>query len=506
MKIRNLYVLFLMWLLCAFGTLAQQNAVRHRVEKGETLYSLAKKHGISVDDLVAANPRLRGESLKAGTEIIIPVPAAGASQAPAGLDCRTMHKVARKETAWAIAQKYGLTVDELIAANPEMKADGYKLKKGSFLCIPYAQKPEKKPEAPVERADALSTVNVAVVLPLTAGGGAAERSLEFYRGFLMGVNELKKAGKNVHVYAYDEPAAASGITSVVADMAGKDIHLVVGPLYPQNMAAVSSFSSLRPSTKWLQPFSSKVSQVGSNRDLFMVNAPDTCKTRFVAKLFTQAFKGAKVVFLRSAAANEQTFAAGLRTALTAAGHTCTVLSAGYTSEQMRAELAGNGRMTVFVPDDSSVENARLVLDKMKWMKKLGAVGSAAVMGFPEWLGYTADIQEEMYAADTYVFANYYYNVYDAATKSFEREYREWFKTAPLSVSPRMALLGHDVCVYAVGGMLKYGADFASQKIKAAGLQSYLHFVRPVPGMGLVNDCMQFLHYRPEHVIDRIMSK
>ena len=140
------------------------------------------------------------------------------------------------------------------------------------------------------------------------------------------------------------------------------------------------------------------------------------------------------------------------------------------------------------------------------MKKLGAVGLAAVMGFPEWLGYAADIQEEMYAADTYVFANYYYNVYDAATKSFEREYREWFKTAPLSVSPRMALLGHDVCVYAVGGMLKYGADFASQKIKAVGLQSYLHFVRPASGMGLVNDCMQFLHYRPEHVIDRIMSK
>lgn len=211
-------------------------------------------------------------------EISIPTVAV-APQGPAGLDCRVMHKVARKETAWSIAQKYGLTVDELIEANPEMKARNYKLKKGTFLCIPPVKADKASQKALVEeRADALPAVNVAVVLPLTSGGGAAERSLEFYRGFLMGVDKLKKAGKNINVYAYDEPAGASGLTPVIADMAGKNIHLVVGPLYPQNMAAVSVFSSSHPQAKWLQPFSSKVTQIGSNRDLFMVNAPDIYKT------------------------------------------------------------------------------------------------------------------------------------------------------------------------------------------------------------------------------------
>lgn len=506
MKFIKLGSSLLVWAFCVIAAFAQQNVTRHQVSKGETLYSLARKHGVTVDDLVAANPRLRGEALKAGMEISIPTVAV-APQGPAGLDCRVMHKVARKETAWSIAQKYGLTVDELIEANPEMKAGNYKLKKGTFLCIPPVKADKASQKALVEeRADALPAVNVAVVLPLTSGGGAAERSLEFYRGFLMGVDKLKKAGKNINVYAYDEPAGASGLTPVIADMAGKNIHLVVGPLYPQNMAAVSAFSSSHPQAKWLQPFSSKVPQIGSNRDLFMVNAPDIYKTQFVAKLFTQVFQGAKVVFLRSNQTNEQSFVTQLQTALTAAGHKCVTLQAGYTSEQMRAELSEQKQTTVFVPDASTLENARLVLDKMKWMKKLSPDSPSAVLGFPEWLGYGGEIEESMYAADTYVFANYYYNVYDEATKTFEQEYRNWFKTPPLAVSPRMGLLGYDVCVYAVGGILKYGAEFASQKVDAPCLQSYLHFVRPVSAGGMVNDCMQFLHYRPAHVIDRIMSK
>ena len=50
---------------------------------------------------------------------------------------RDMHKVKRKETIYSIARDYGITVDELIKANPEMATPDYVLKKGSFVCIPY---------------------------------------------------------------------------------------------------------------------------------------------------------------------------------------------------------------------------------------------------------------------------------------------------------------------------------------------------------------------------------
>ena len=50
---------------------------------------------------------------------------------------REMHKVKRKETLFGIARDYGLTVQELIDANPEMNSPGYELKKGDYIKIPY---------------------------------------------------------------------------------------------------------------------------------------------------------------------------------------------------------------------------------------------------------------------------------------------------------------------------------------------------------------------------------
>ena len=55
-----------------------------------------------------------------------------------GVTWKEMHKVKRKETIFGIAKDYGLTVDELIRANPEMNTPGYELKKGDFIFIPFS--------------------------------------------------------------------------------------------------------------------------------------------------------------------------------------------------------------------------------------------------------------------------------------------------------------------------------------------------------------------------------
>ena len=62
---------------------------------------------------------------------------------------REMHKVKKKETIFGIAREYGLTVQELINANPDMNNPGYELKKGDFIVIPY---PDTKPAEEIGRA------------------------------------------------------------------------------------------------------------------------------------------------------------------------------------------------------------------------------------------------------------------------------------------------------------------------------------------------------------------
>lgn len=58
---------------------------------------------------------------------------------------REQHKVKRKETIFGISRMYGITIQELIAANPEMNTPGYELKKGDYINIPW---PKSQPQAP----------------------------------------------------------------------------------------------------------------------------------------------------------------------------------------------------------------------------------------------------------------------------------------------------------------------------------------------------------------------
>lgn len=49
----------------------------HVVQPGDTLWSLSRRYGVSVDDFVAANDRVDPDSLSVGERLVIPVPGAG---------------------------------------------------------------------------------------------------------------------------------------------------------------------------------------------------------------------------------------------------------------------------------------------------------------------------------------------------------------------------------------------------------------------------------------------
>lgn len=57
---------------------------------------------------------------------------------------RDIHKVKKSETIFGIAKTYGVTIPELLNANPEMKKDGYELKAGDWVFVPYAKEGDVK--------------------------------------------------------------------------------------------------------------------------------------------------------------------------------------------------------------------------------------------------------------------------------------------------------------------------------------------------------------------------
>ncbi|MBT8263135.1 MAG: LysM peptidoglycan-binding domain-containing protein [Bacteroidia bacterium] len=115
---------------------------KHRVKRRETLFSIAQRYNISVDDIKKYNKELYSRQLKKGEKIQIPIFEVVATTVDntettleTGIDIQGRHEVLAKETKYGIARKYGITIAELEAMNPLI---GESLQIGTMLNVPKA--------------------------------------------------------------------------------------------------------------------------------------------------------------------------------------------------------------------------------------------------------------------------------------------------------------------------------------------------------------------------------
>lgn len=97
---------------------------RHTVSAGETLYSIARRYDTSVAALQQQNG-LRGNTIRVGQQLVVPsrVGVGGESYTaipglPPGF---RLHTVARGESMNDVAVRYGLTLEQILAVNPEIE-------------------------------------------------------------------------------------------------------------------------------------------------------------------------------------------------------------------------------------------------------------------------------------------------------------------------------------------------------------------------------------------------
>lgn len=123
MKNIFLILLFSFLVTSAFA----QEYQSHTVQKGETVYSIAKQYGISETVIYQLNPDVK-HGMNINTVLILPK--AGSKQ----LIEVKKHRVKRKETIKSIANKYHITEDELKKQNKDLYAR--EVKKGEKIEIP----------------------------------------------------------------------------------------------------------------------------------------------------------------------------------------------------------------------------------------------------------------------------------------------------------------------------------------------------------------------------------
>lgn len=289
----------------------------HVVLERQTLFSISKAYGVSIEDIYKYNPDVKANGLKKNSIIVIPMPEEQEKPSKAGKKGNTatatkdegqepekkaepkIHIVKWYETIETIAAKYDVAVSDI------MKANGLKdkeLKSRQKLVIPEksatethnepAQSAEAKDsekdrvvediatevdadrDADSEKAVTFSSkkkVNLAIVMPFMAGTAKpSSSSIDFYCGALLAARDLGSDGTDINIDVYDVADQSRSITAGIVS----DLDFVVGPLSPNDIrrtyAAIGSdivlISPLDPKSVELTEEYPKLIQVPTPHD------------------------------------------------------------------------------------------------------------------------------------------------------------------------------------------------------------------------------------------------
>lgn len=509
-----------------------QKETYHTIAAGETLYRLTLKYNVTAKAICDANPGLSAENFRIGQVIRIPsanetdmkgkqeqiISQETSLPAPVQSRCREMHKVKRKETIFSISRLYGITETELIAANPELKGKD-KIKRGSLLCIPYptATTQQTANAQPIpsdnqlfdenkKKNERLKTIKVAVILPfLNVAKQESARMIEYYEGFLMAVDSLKRTGTSVDLYTYNSGNENSKLESILKKNELKQMDIIFGPAYQQHIAPLADFAKGND-IRLVIPFTSKNNAVFQNSAIYQINTPQSYLYSEVYDHFIRQFANANVVFVE---ANQNTqekkeFIKGLKEELKNHSIETKSLKENSSIESFRTVLQ-KGKSNVFIPTSGSNLTLIKILPQLTLLVREQPENDIHLFGYPEWQTYTEDHLEAFFELDTYFYTSFYTNNLLPAATQFTKKFRRWYGKDMDERYPKYGMLGFDTGYFFLKGLSEYGTDFENrmQQLNIVPIQTGFKFQRVNNWGGFINKKVFFVHFTKNYELIKL---
>ena len=505
-----------------------QKETFHTIAPGETLYRLTVKYNVSAKAICDANPGLSAENFRIGQVIQIPsatdettvtattpelsgISTGNSSvQAPVQSRCRDMHKVKRKETVFSISREYGISEAELIAANPELKGEN-KIKKGTFLCIPYP-KAQTEQSAQLQatptnselfrenrkETERFSTIKAAVILPFLDGVSKSEssRMVEYYEGLLMAVDSLKRTGTSIDLYTYNSGPESASLNSILGKSEMKDMDIIFGPLYQQHIEPLAEFAK-KQDTRLVIPFTSKDNTVFQNPAVYQINTPQSYLYSEVYDHFVRQFPNANVIFIEASQGTKDKaeFIKGLKDELRNRSIPMKSLKEDVTVESLKTVLRTD-RENIFIPTSGSNLTLIKILPQLTLLVREQPESRVHLFGYPEWQTYTKDHLEAFFELDTYFYSSFYTNNLLPAAINFTKSYRRWYGKEMDERYPKFGMLGFDTGYFFLKGLARYGSSFEKnmQGLDLIPIQTGFKFQRVNNWGGFINKKVFFVHF------------
>lgn len=507
----------------------------HIVLEKQTLYSISKAYGVTVDDIYNANPGLKETGLKKNAVILIPEMS---DQEPE----KTRKKKSEKKEAeyithtvrWyedldVIAEKYGVTVEAIMEFN-DLK--GRKLKNRQKLRIPpadqspvlspagEASEPETGNDTGAANAGSSQTmpaegagdntgsnilhlfrknhVDISLLLPLNArdSTSGSRSSMDFYCGALLAARQLGVDGINIDLSVYD---VADGQMAIDREKVNSS-DVVIGPVSPGALGNL--MSTIQNSTYVVSPLDHRAEKMALSYRNF-IQAPSSSAAQYadlVDWIGEEKSPHDSVLVIYEKGTEEKAgikvIADGLKeNSIGFQTLSYSILEGRDIANTLRNKMTLTAKNHLMIASESEafvndvIRNINLMVHEKY---DVAVYASSKIRGFETIEG------ENLHNANLHVSTSYYINYDQKEVQDFIMEYRALFNTEPTP----FAFQGYDIMMYFAGICSKYGNAWTSMLPfeDEEMLQSGFKFSRVSVGMseiGFVNTAIRRVTYGPD---------
>lgn len=491
----------------------------HVVEKKQTLYSIAKVYGTTVDIVLSNNPEAI-EGLKEGAKLKIPIINSSTSSQAVDVkkqnDIKQTEKkeietkgVVKKQTekkeqeTKVLEQKESgknLVTEKPKEHKPDAKERRSARKNAKSNTITVVEKPKSDSIISVEEyVKPIGDIHVAVFLPLSLNKVAdidveniiqgndelppdVKAGIEFYEGVKFAVDSLGKNGYKGHLHIYDTNVDSAALVKLLKKPELSEMDLIIGPLKTKNFSLLLKFAKDRE-INIVSPIIQANNILLGNRKVSKVTPAYVTQSEHLGKFVGDRFHGSNIIAFNSANPRDRAYINTFKKAANLElekNHTDTVKEMTLTT--MDDFLNPSKLNVVAIPSTNQAFVAEAI-NKL-FLHKQEKMDSVVIIGMSNWNEIESLDFSYLQALNAYVSTYDFIDYSNPNTKKFISKYRNLYLTEPTEY----VYMGFDIGYFYLSGLQKYGNQLQKKlpELKQNGIRIEFNFFQADPNSGYEN--------------------
>ncbi len=418
-----------------------------------------------------------------------------------------LYKVSKGETVYSLTKRFGVTEEDLLKSNPELK-EGLKLKMQLLIpAKPLAKntEPEKKSE---DKKNARREIRVGLMLPVNiwkcmipdsvyadsihkAFDDESLSQIEFYEGAMHAVDSLASSDLRIHLELYDTENDTVHVGQLLKNPMMKALDFIIATGSQEIIFRLNKFS-IANKIVLLTPVLN-ASEVMKNNSLAYALSPGSVMQCYEAgKICAGKFKRSNAIVVKSGASRENDRSIAFINGWNENSEV-NCRSIDYSKGEFKfllASLVKGANNLIFIPSS----NEDFVNSIVTKLNDTTDVYRISLIGIPTWQSFGSNDPAALENLHTHLFTASVLDYEDGATILFRKFFRNEYLTEP----SESAYQGYDAMMLI--GKSKPGDMPGQEKIQDHnGLYSLYRF-KPENGMN-ENQFIRFVRYEGYKLVE-----